>query len=253
VQAFPMLRLFKDGEAQPPDYRSDRTVDAFVGYLKTKITTDDHVARMDPVQQEAHKKSEELRRDDHPGCMMSGFLLVNRVPGNFHIEARSSQHNLNPLMSNMSHVVNHLSFGPVLLKSAQKKVESVPDDYFSQSSMHPVDSKAFVNDKLHQAFHHHIKVVPTTLEFGGKHSRKNPSNVLTYQMVQSAQIMQYDESEIPEARFAYDISPMAVMIVKKGKQWYEFLTSICALIGGTFTMVGLMSGFLSSIFKPKKI
>lgn len=79
VQAFPMLRLFKDGEIQPPDYRSDRTVDAFVAFIKTKITTDDHVARLDPVQQEAHKKSEELRRDDHPGCMMSGFLLVNRL------------------------------------------------------------------------------------------------------------------------------------------------------------------------------
>ena len=78
VQAFPMLRLFKDGEIQPPDYRSDRTVDAFTAFLKSKITTDDHVAKLDPAQQEQHKKAEEMRRDDHPGCMMSGFLLVNR-------------------------------------------------------------------------------------------------------------------------------------------------------------------------------
>ena len=64
---------------------------------------------------------------------------------------------------------------------------------------------------------------------------------------------QYDDTEIPEARFSYDLSPMAVMIVTKGKKWYEFITSICALIGGTFTVLGLLSGFLSTIFKAKKI
>lgn len=56
-----------------------------------------------------------------------------------------------------------------------------------------------------------------------------------------------------EARFSYDLSPMSVAISKKGKHWYEFVTSICALIGGTFTVVGLVSGFLSIIFKAKKI
>jgi hypothetical protein len=46
---------------------------------------------------------------------------------------------------------------------------------------------------------------------------------------------------------------MSVTISKKGKHWYEFVTSICALIGGTFTMLGLLSGFLGVIFKAKKI
>jgi hypothetical protein len=142
IQAFPMLRVFKDGEVQPPDYRSDRTVEALTAFIKSKITTDSHVARLDPAQQEAHKQQQEARRNDHPGCMLSGFLLVNRsvclcssclsspdqslsiftfrVPGNFHIEARSSLHNLNPLMANLSHIVNSLSFGPVLVGSAVK-------------------------------------------------------------------------------------------------------------------------------------
>jgi hypothetical protein len=58
---------------------------------------------------------------------------------------------------------------------------------------------------------------------------------------------------VPEGRFSYDLSPMAVVIKKKGKRWYEFITSICALIGGTFTVVGLLSSFLNVIFKAKKI
>jgi Endoplasmic reticulum vesicle transporter len=46
---------------------------------------------------------------------------------------------------------------------------------------------------------------------------------------------------------------MAVVIKRKGKRWYEFVTSICALIGGTFTVMGLLSSFLGVIFKPKKL
>ena len=64
---------------------------------------------------------------------------------------------------------------------------------------------------------------------------------------------QYQEDEIPEALFTYDLSPMAVLITKKGKKWYEFVTSMCALIGGTFTVVGLLSSFLNMVFKSKKI
>jgi len=65
--------------------------------------------------------------------------------------------------------------------------------------------------------------------------------------------MQYTDDDVPEARFSYDISPMSVLIKSKGKKLYEFITSICAVIGGTFTVVGLFNGFLSVIFKPKKI
>ena len=64
---------------------------------------------------------------------------------------------------------------------------------------------------------------------------------------------QYNEEDVPEARFSYDLSPMAVLVKKKGKHWYEFVTSMCALIGGTFTVLGLLSNTLNVIFKNKKI
>ena len=40
--------------------------------------------------------------------------------------------------------------------------------------------------------------------------------IQAYQMVQTSQIMQYAPEDVPEARFSYDISPMAVVIKKKG-------------------------------------
>ena len=82
---------------------------------------------------------------------------------------------------------------------------------------------------------------------------KNDNTVLVYQMVRSSQVMKYSEEVVPDARFSYDLSPMSVSVTRKKKKFYEFITSICAVIGGTFTVVGLLSGFLSVIFKAKKI
>jgi hypothetical protein len=36
-------------------------------------------------------------------------------------------------------------------------------------------------------------------------------------------------------------------------RWYEFVTSVCAIIGGTFTVMSLLNGLLSVIFKAKKL
>jgi hypothetical protein len=68
------------------------------------------------------------RRNRHtdahvPGCLLEGHLLVNRVPGNFHIEARSKYHNLNPPLTNVSHVVHELTFGPPITKEYRRKLE----------------------------------------------------------------------------------------------------------------------------------
>eukprot|EP00598_Pedospumella_elongata_P004988 CAMPEP_0184967762 /NCGR_PEP_ID=MMETSP1098-20130426/1017_1 /TAXON_ID=89044 /ORGANISM="Spumella elongata, Strain CCAP 955/1" /LENGTH=392 /DNA_ID=CAMNT_0027489261 /DNA_START=249 /DNA_END=1427 /DNA_ORIENTATION=+ len=251
IQAFPMLRLFKHGEVQPPDYRSDRTVEALTEFVNTRLAKDEVLSLMPAHEREAHVEQAKAERDDHPGCMMSGFLLVNRVPGNFHVEMRSKNHNINPPMANLSLVVNSLTFGPPIERKMERRINSIPDEYFTMKNTRPMDGNYYVNDKLHKAFHHYIKVVSTKIEVNRNYVGNKAFQA--YQMVASSQIMNYQDTETPEARFSYDLSPMSVTIIRKGKRFYEFITSMCALIGGTFTVVGLLSGFLNSIFKPKKI
>mmetsp|Transcript_11942 Transcript_11942/g.16422 ORF Transcript_11942/g.16422 Transcript_11942/m.16422 type:complete len:464 (-) Transcript_11942:1762-3153(-) len=250
VMAFPLLRLFKNGQAQSPDYRSDRTVEGLHLYVHQQLGMDEMLSRMLPHEKEEHFALLAQGKDDHPGCLLVGHLLVNRVPGQFHIEARSKHHDINPPAANLSHVVNHLSFGPALSKNTQRKLEVIPKSFFSLDSTQSFNMKGYINDKLHQAFHHYIKVVSTQIEVNSHYVGADA--ILAYQMVESSQLMMYSEDEVPEARFSYDISPMAVVITRKGKHWYEFVTSICALIGGTFTVLGLLSGFLNIVFKPKK-
>ena len=51
---------------------------------------------------------------------------------------------------------------------------------------------------------------------------------------------------------AYDLSPMAVAVRTTGKRWYDFVTSICAIVGGTFTTVGLIDAVAHKVLKAGK-
>ena len=42
-----------------------------------------------PVTSKAKRMKAEWKAEQHPGCQLSGFLMVDRVPGNFQIKARS--------------------------------------------------------------------------------------------------------------------------------------------------------------------
>ena len=48
--------------------------------------------------------------------------------------------------------------------------------------------------------------------------------------------------DVPQARFSYDLSPMAVVVKKEERKWYDFITSMCGVIGGTFTQARALGG-----------
>lgn len=73
------------------------------------------------------------------GCQLKGFILINRVPGNFHISAHAFGAILPTLFQqakiqflDLQHKVNHISFGEQNdLKDIKKK--------FSQGVLNPLD------------------------------------------------------------------------------------------------------------------
>jgi len=238
VHAFPTLRWFEDGQPEGMDYKADRTVDALMAYTKSKIQVSEK------VDKEVRKRRKAMQRDNDVGCKIRGHLMVNRVPGNFHVEARSLQHNLNSAMTDLSHKIHSLTFGEEISYTNPKIkriLKQVPEQYKQFS---PLNDKEFINKQFHQAFHHNLKVVSTTFEMG---------DLSTYQILAQSQIVHYDDMNVPEARFSYDISPMGVIVKKQGRKWYDYVTSICAIIGGTFTTLGLIDASLYRVFKSKKL
>jgi len=247
IMAFPCLRFYENGKFDGGDYKGDRTVQALTTHSERKLSASTKYHNWKDDKGRDSKPRPMYTRPENPGCQVSGTLMVNRVPGNFHIEAKSVNHNLNAAMTNLTHIVNHLSFGPMgksPTRQVTRALKQVPD---ALQQFNPLDDKTFHTTKFHQAFHHYIKVVSTHINLGS-------TNIPTlYQFLEQSQIVYYEEVNVPEARFSYDLSPMSVIVEKEERKWYDYLTSLCAIIGGTFTTLGLIDATLYKVLKPKKL
>ncbi|CDF35887.1 Protein disulfide-isomerase, PDIA-6 Membrane [Chondrus crispus] len=224
ITGYPTFIMFKGVNPLEEDYGGERSVEAFSKYVEKVSDTppDDH----------------NLKYQWQEGCLLGGRLLVNRVPGNFHISAKSDAHNFDQKSTNTSHLIHHLSFGGEMQHDLYM---AVPKDI--RVNISPLDDILFINHKEHMSHEHYIKVVSTHYQAGSLRRRKD---VLGYQMATSNHQYKSDPN-VPETRFSYDLSPTAVVISQAGRRWYEFLTSLCAIIGGTFTTFSLMDGVLHSM------
>ena len=84
---------------------------------------------------------------------------------------------------------------------------------------------------------HYIKVVSTEYHASGY----DTINAYKY----SVNSHQYrDDNQIASAKFTYDLSPMSVILSERRIPLYHFLTSVCAIIGGVFTVVGLLDSVM---------
>eukprot|EP00548_Thalassiothrix_antarctica_P011394 CAMPEP_0194159148 /NCGR_PEP_ID=MMETSP0152-20130528/77668_1 /TAXON_ID=1049557 /ORGANISM="Thalassiothrix antarctica, Strain L6-D1" /LENGTH=690 /DNA_ID=CAMNT_0038868679 /DNA_START=81 /DNA_END=2153 /DNA_ORIENTATION=+ len=278
IMAYPTLRLYVDGE-HADDYRGHRTVIEMADWLVQKegkhekeTETSDSAAtiaaqaarrRMEVEGDEAewfneikhkhhrgkHNRNDNWDESEHPGCQIVGSLMIDRVPGNFHIQARSNQHDLVPHMTNVSHIVHELSIGDPLTRrmitGGKVEIPEAVKDKFS-----PMDSNSYVTHEYHQAYHHYLKVVTTDIE--GLKSYKG-RQLKAYQIIYSSQRALYGYDKIPEAKFIYDLAPIAVNYKKEQRQWYDYLTSLMAIIGGTFTLVGMTeSGINAALAKRRR-
>lgn len=186
--------------------------------------------------------SKDWKDSEHPGCQISGFLLLDRAPGNFHILARSKHHDLVAEMTNVSHMVNELYIGdPTAMHWTKTQRSMMPDEV--QHTLSPLNGNVYSTNELHESYHHYMKLIATKVDGMQVGSRE----LVFYQMLANSQLSYYDARVTPEAKFAYDLSPIAVKYLVKTRKWYDYLTSIFAIIGGVFTVVGMIEGFLGRI------
>jgi len=240
IHAFPTIRFFKNGKAEPADYKRDRSLQALLEYGHALV--DNNTAQI----KRFHRTSKNFS-----GCQISGFILVNRVPGNFHVEAQSINHNINGALTNVSHVVHNLSFG-TQFPTKNPLGDSSPSLDGILDGTKRLQDQTFMIPSLHNAPHHYMKVVSTFL--GGEWNyRDKKEDVLQYQMIVTHQNMPYSPGEVPEAKFSFDLSPMCVHVRMRYRRWYDFLTSVMAIVGGTFTVVGVVDSIMFRVLKQKAL
>ncbi|KAJ1925419.1 ER-derived vesicles protein erv46 [Tieghemiomyces parasiticus] len=178
---------------------------------------------------------ENLLKQAKEGCIIHGSLKVKKVSGNFHIMAgQSAIHNnvhIHTIYSYMpddydfSHTINHLSFGstyPNMINPLDRATKVAP-----------------VRDLQYQYF---LKVVGTEVHYLSK-----PDIISNqYSVTEHAKrLLSFPFSGgNTGVFFNYEISPMRVIYAENRKSLSHFLTSLCAIVGGIFTVAGIVDAFI---------
>eukprot|EP00927_Polykrikos_kofoidii_P054722 TRINITY_DN49105_c0_g1_i1.p1 TRINITY_DN49105_c0_g1~~TRINITY_DN49105_c0_g1_i1.p1 ORF type:complete len:503 (-),score=61.58 TRINITY_DN49105_c0_g1_i1:108-1616(-) len=246
IQGFPRIRLYPRSVAKEPPHVDVSIplpapiVMMSMAGVKVEMSneTEKHMYDMlvDHSQKLVAKRHLHTKVGHHAifaeSCRLTGHLDVPRVPGTLHFEARSAtDHKLNYAFTNVSHRVNHLSFG-----INDEMSVAVPDEYGFQAR--PLDDQAFVSTKFHQAAHHHIKVIHTRREYERGRS--------VYLMTHQWHLRTTPRHEPPKARLSYDLAPVEV-IVSHSRRWYDFATSTLGIVGGAFSSLSMVYGGISAM------
>jgi hypothetical protein len=196
------------------------------------------------------KKKQILNQEEDfiEGCEVSGSISINRVPGKVIFTAHSKDQSFIFSDINVSHVVNHFSFGQ--MKQSEHLLNSKK---MFTSERFPLDGLIFLTENKHTTIEHFLNVV------GFDHEEKSSSSSIIFHPVEriyefsSSTGQTLGENLLPGVFFTYDISPLVIRVVPDYTPWYRLLTSLCAVIGGVFTIIGLLdTGVFHTINSIKK-
>uniref|UniRef100_A0A7I4AZQ2 Endoplasmic reticulum vesicle transporter C-terminal domain-containing protein n=1 Tax=Physcomitrium patens TaxID=3218 RepID=A0A7I4AZQ2_PHYPA len=176
---------------------------------------------------------ERIKEEAGEGCNIYGKLEVNKVAGNFQIAPgksfqQSAMHLLD-LMGfvtdsfNVSHTINELSFGA----------------YFP-GAVNPLDKVTSIQKDQNGMFQYFIKVVPTVYtDIKGRKISTNQFSVMEHYTAGD-----HGPRVIPGVFFFYDLTPIKVKFTEERPSFLHFLTNVCAIIGGIYTIAGIVDSFI---------
>ncbi|XP_050123922.1 uncharacterized protein LOC126601275 isoform X2 [Malus sylvestris] len=175
-----------------------------------------------------------IKDEEGEGCNIYGFLEVNKVAGNFHFAPgksfQQSNVHVHDLLAfqkdsfNISHTINRLSFG----------------DYFP-GVVNPLDGVHWTQDNPSGMYQYFIKVVPTVYtDVSGHTIQSNQFSVTEHYRGTEMGNLQF----LPGVFFFYDLSPIKVTFTEEHISFLHFLTNVCAIVGGVFTVSGILDSFI---------
>ncbi|EQC39325.1 hypothetical protein SDRG_03530 [Saprolegnia diclina VS20] len=238
IRAYPTIMFYKDGDLSPVEmYHGDRSVEAFTEKFRTLFEGEaDYAEQRKKEMHESDKKEAATKGEliakapGAEGCQLYGHLYVKRVPGNFHVHLQNPAYSMDASLVNASHTVGELWFGePVPYNDLVR----LPKDAHAKLYSHRLEGKEFTAYHKEHTYVHYIKVVTNSYV----QSNDDVINVYKY----TAHSNEYEEKDdLPSIMFRYDLSPMSVKISEDSVPFYHFLTSACAIIGGVFTVIGIL-------------
>ncbi|KAK2861637.1 hypothetical protein Q5P01_001170, partial [Channa striata] len=126
---------------------------------------------------------------------------------------------------NMTHLIKHLSFGK---------------DY--PGIVNPLDGTDVRAPQASMMYQYFVKIVPTIyVKTDGEVLKTNQFSVTRHEKVANGLI---GDQGLPGVFILYELSPMMVKLTEKHRSFTHFLTGVCAIIGGVFTVAGLIDSLI---------
>ncbi|KHN36716.1 Protein disulfide-isomerase 5-4 [Glycine soja] len=255
IQGYPSIRIFRKGSDvrsnhghhDHESYYGDRDTDSLVKTMENLVASLPSESQKLPLED----KSDVAKNTERPapstgGCRIDGYVRVKKVPGNLIFSARSNAHSFDASQMNMSHVINHLSFGrKVSLRVMSDVKRLIP---YVGSSHDRLNGRSFINTHdlgANVTMEHYLQIVKTEVI-----TRKDYKLVEEYEYTAHSSVAQ--SLHIPVAKFHLELSPMQVLITENQKSFSHFITNVCAIVGGIFTVAGIMDAILHNTIRLMK-
>ncbi|XP_047334773.1 protein disulfide isomerase-like 5-4 [Impatiens glandulifera] len=260
IQGYPSIRIFRKGSDLREDnshhehesYYGDRDTESLVKAMENLIATIPLESKKLALGEKPSNSTDVVKRPVPPvgGCRIEGFVRVKKVPGNLVVAARSGAHSFDASQMNMSHIITHLMFGKTVSSEVLSNIKKwspylgVSRDRLSGKMYmtHTGDSNANVT------IEHYIQVVKTevvTFRYSREHT-------LVEEYEYTAHSSLVHSLDIPVAKFHFEPSPMQVLITETRKSFSHFITNVCAIIGGVFTVAGILDAILHNTVRLVK-
>lgn len=203
-----------------------------------------HKTRVSPkgefIGPDGDHSHEGMQRMAGEGCNVEGHIRVNKVPGNFHVSAHGLGHLVQRYMPggniNVQHTVHTLWFGELL---------GLENNQGFEGNVHSLDG----TQQLQEGYTHYeyyIDVVPTvyegkTMAHTAQEKKRGWGVARGYQYTANMHFQSLDPGHMSAAFFRYQLSPITVKFSPEPTNFLHFITYVCAIIGGVFTVAGILS------------
>lgn len=175
------------------------------------------------------------------GCNIAGYVEVLKASGNLHFAPGYAYQKAHFFVDNLlgftmdtfnlTHTINSLTFGKQFWKGQEQPLAH-------QYKLHDREETGM--------YQYYVKVVRTEyVNFWNSVTTTNQYSVTEHFRVLTVS----RDGALPGVFFFYDFSPIAVRISERGRSVTHFLTAICAIIGGVFTIMGLVDGGLDYVLE----
>ncbi|PKU69628.1 protein disulfide isomerase-like 5-4 isoform X1 [Dendrobium catenatum] len=260
IQGYPSIRIFRKGSDVREDhghhehesYYGERDTDSLVAAMETLVASIPKVFRELALEDKSEAQNDSVKRPapSTSGCRVEGFVRVKKVPGNLIISARSGAHSFDASLMNVSHVISHFSFGKKLSQRMHSEMKRLTP--LLGGSYDRLADKSYIishdDNKANVTIEHYLQLVKTEIV-----TRKSSKELKLFEEYEyTAHSSLVHSLDIPVSKFHFEPSPMQVLVTEIPKSFSHFITNLCAITGGVFTVAGILDSILHNTMRIVK-